>query len=93
MGSPESMQLHSYRRSINAGGASRRAAPAAVVAVAEADAAAAEIIGRDLDDHPVADAGADAKLAHLARHIGEQLMLVVEHDAVVAVRQNPVTVP
>ena len=47
-----------------------------------------EIVGRHLDDDPVADAGADAELAHLAGHVGEHLMLVVERDAVIAVRQN-----
>src|SRR6266851_2563864 len=56
--------------------------------VAEIDAAARQIVGRDLDDDPVADAGADAELAHLARHVGKDLMLVVEGDAVIAVRQD-----
>src|SRR6478736_2994345 len=35
-----------------------------------------------------ADAGADAELAHLAGHVGEQLMLVIELHAVITVRQN-----
>src|SRR5260370_28065846 len=56
--------------------------------VAEIDAAARQIVGRNLDDDPVADAGADAELAHLARHVGEDLMFVVEGDPVIAVRQD-----
>ena len=60
----------------------------ALALVAEVDAAAREIVRRDLDDHPVADAGADAELAHLARHIGENLVLVIERHAIIAVGQD-----
>src|SRR5262245_59301412 len=60
----------------------------ALALVAEIDAAAREIVGRDLHDDAVADAGADAELAHLARHIRENLMLVVERHAIVAVGQH-----
>src|SRR5262249_50081156 len=60
----------------------------AFVLVAEIDAAASEIVGRDLHHHAVADAGADAELAHLARHVRENHVVVVEGDAVIAVGQH-----
>src|SRR5262249_56035844 len=69
------------------GTAGRRGARAFVL-VAKIDAAAGEIVGRDLHDHAVADAGADAELAHLARHIRKNLVFVVEGDAVIAVGQH-----
>src|SRR5262245_12898667 len=66
----------------------RRTSRRAVTLVAEIDPAARQVVRRHLDDHAVADAGADAKLAHLPRHVSEQLMVIVERDAVVAVRQH-----
>src|SRR5262245_62706587 len=69
------------------GTAGRRGARVFVL-VAKIDAAACEIVGRDLHDHAVADAGADAELAHLARHIRENHVFVVEGDAVIAVGQH-----
>src|SRR3982074_2519906 len=60
----------------------------AIALVAKINAAAGEIVRRHFHDHPVADAGADAELAHLPRHIGEDLVLIVERDAVIAVRED-----
>src|SRR5712671_1188164 len=48
----------------------------AIALVAEADASALQIVRRHLHDHPVADAGADAEFPHLARRIGEDLVVV-----------------
>src|SRR6516164_104931 len=65
----------------------RRPHRASHVLVAEIDAASIEIIGGYFNDHPVADAGANPKFAHLAGHIGEQLVVVVEPHAIVSVRE------
>src|SRR5262249_29431571 len=65
----------------------RRRCGRAITLVAEIDSPAREIVGRDLDHHPVADAGAGAKLAHPARHGARELGRVVERPAVVAVGQ------
>src|SRR5262249_1865210 len=69
------------------GTACRRGARAFVL-VAEIDAAAGEIVGRDLHDHAGPDAGADAELKQLARHDPQKLWVVVEGDAVIAVGQH-----
>src|SRR6266436_815048 len=53
--------------------------------LAEIDASAREIVGRDFHDDPIADPGADAEFAHLARHVREDLVLIVERDAIIAV--------
>src|SRR5262245_27062072 len=69
-------------------GTARGGGGRAFALVAEIDAAAREIVGRNLHDDAVADAGADAELAHLARHIRENLVLVVERHAIIAVGQH-----
>src|SRR5262245_65905248 len=69
-------------------GTARGRGSRAFALVAEIDAAAREIVGRDLHDDTVAHAGADAELAHLARHIRENLVLVVERHAIIAVGQH-----
>src|SRR5262245_23886509 len=69
-------------------GTARGGGSRAFALVAEIDAAAREIVGRDLHDDTVAHAGADAELAHLARHIRENLVLVVERHAIIAVGQH-----
>src|SRR5262245_55620702 len=56
--------------------------------VAEADAPALQVVGRHFHDHAVADAGADAELAHLARRVGEDLVIVVELHTEIAVGQD-----
>src|SRR5581483_3642197 len=56
--------------------------------VAETDTAPRQIVRGHLHDHPIADPGADAELPHLARRIGEDLMVVVELDAEVSVRKD-----
>src|SRR5262245_21735918 len=56
--------------------------------MAEVDAAAIEIIGRHLDHDLVAHAGANAELAHLAGHVGEHFVIVVELDPIISVRQH-----
>src|SRR3569833_3271580 len=53
--------------------------------MAEADAAAAEIVRGHLDDDAVADAGADAEFAHLAGGIGQHLVSVIVFFSVVVV--------
>src|SRR5262245_16681148 len=69
-------------------GTARGGCGRAFALVPKIDAAAREIVGRDLHDDAVADAGADAELAHLARHICENLVLVVERHAIIAVGQH-----
>src|SRR3954452_5145273 len=59
-----------------------------VAAMAEADAAALQIVRRHLDDDAVADAGADAEFAHLAGRVGQDLVAVVELHAEISVRQD-----
>ncbi len=56
--------------------------------MAEADAAAIEIVGRHLDDDAIADTGADAELSHLAGGIRQHLVIVVEFHPEIAVREN-----
>jgi hypothetical protein len=56
--------------------------------VAEADAAALQVIGRHLDHDPVSGDGADAELAHLAGRIGQDLVVIVEAHPEVSVRQH-----
>jgi hypothetical protein len=42
------------------------------------DPAAVEVVGRDLDAHAVAREDADAVAAHLAGHVAQDLVAVVE---------------
>src|SRR4051812_32858230 len=56
-----------------------RAGPGALL-VAVGDAAAVEVVGRELDLHPVAGQDADVVAAHLAGDVTEDLMVVVELD-------------
>src|SRR4051812_41986553 len=56
--------------------------------VAEADAAAIEIVRRHLDDHAVTHAGPNAELAHLSRRVGEHHVLIVEFHAEVPIGQD-----
>src|SRR5258707_7698986 len=58
----------------------------AIALVAEADASALQIVRRHFHDHPVADAGADAEFAHLARPVGKDLLVVFEPPPEIAVR-------
>ncbi len=51
-------------------------------ALSERDAAAREVVRRELDGHPVARVDADAIAAHLARHVSEGLVVVVQRDAI-----------
>src|ERR1700674_4353949 len=51
------------------------------------DAPTFQIVGRHLDDDPVADAGTDAKPAHLSGIVGENLVIVVEANPVFAIGQ------
>ena len=52
------------------------------------DAALGQIVGRHLDQHLVARQHADAVLAHLARGMGDDLVVVLELDAKSRVRQQ-----
>src|SRR5690242_18460224 len=56
--------------------------------VAVDDPAALEIVGRELDLHPVAGQDADVVAAHLAGDVREHLELVVEADPEHGVRQG-----
>src|SRR5690606_31128900 len=56
-------------------------APTVDLLVAVGDAAAAEVVGGQLDLDPVAREDADAVLAHLAAEVTEHLVAVVERDA------------
>src|SRR3954469_9637442 len=69
-------------------GAACRRHRGAIPLVAKINAAAGKIVRRHLHNHPVADAGSDAELAHLPRHIGENLVFVVERDAIIAVGEH-----
>src|SRR5436305_3837971 len=51
------------------------------LAVAVDDPRAAQIVRRDLDPDAVARKDADAEAAHLARHVTQHLVVVVELDA------------
>src|SRR5680860_822557 len=59
---------------------SRSASAGAVLLVAVGDPAAVEVVGRELDLHPVAREDADVVAAHLARDMAEHLVVVVELD-------------
>src|SRR5262245_50327245 len=52
------------------------------------NAAARQVVGRQLHQHPVPGQDADEVLAHLARDVGEDLVLVLELDAEHGVRQR-----
>src|SRR5436305_6946534 len=52
-----------------------------VLAVAIDDARAVEVIGRQLAAHAITGEDADAKTPHLARHVAEHYVVVVELDA------------
>ena len=54
----------------------------------ETDPSTLQIVGRHLDDDTIADAGADAELAHLPRGVGQHLVLVIEFHPEVAVGQD-----
>src|SRR5262249_23847228 len=56
--------------------------------MAKTDAAALQIVRRHLYDHTVANSGTDAEFAHLARRIGEHLVLVVELHPEISIRKN-----
>jgi len=75
------------RRSIPA---ARRAAAGrcAGLDVAERDAPFAHVVGREFERHLVAREDADVVLAHLAGGVGDQLMAVVQRDAVAGVGQH-----
>jgi hypothetical protein len=55
------------------------------LAVAVDDAAALEVVRRELDPDPVARIDADPVAAHLACGVAERLVTVVERDAELAV--------
>eukprot|EP01038_Epipyxis_sp_PR26KG_P013821 gene13820-18535_t len=61
--------------------------------VAERDAALAQVVRRQLQRHLVAREDADVVLAHLARGVRDQLVAVVERDAVARIRQHLVHHP
>src|SRR4051812_25035249 len=58
------------------------------VQVAEADAAARNVVGRHLEAHAIAGDDADAPLAHLAARIGKYLRTVRELHTKLGVRQH-----
>src|SRR5918911_172568 len=65
------------------------ASRAAGLALAVDDPAAPEVVGRDLDLHPVARVDADPVAPHLAGGVAEGLVAVVEGDLVHAVAEGP----
>src|SRR5438067_11942528 len=56
--------------------------------VTKVDTSPAEIVRRNFDNDPVAYSRTDAKFPHLARDIGEQLMIVIELHPVVPVGED-----
>ena len=54
----------------------------------EHDPTLGKIVRRHLDVHAVTDDGADAKLAHLSRCIGDDLVLIVEEDGEAAIGED-----
>ncbi|MNU04666.1 hypothetical protein D3C72_2491710 [compost metagenome] len=54
----------------------------------ERDAALGQVVGRQLERDLVAGQDADVVLAHLAAAVGDQLVAVVERDAVARVGQD-----
>jgi len=56
--------------------------------LAKHDAALAEVVGGHLHANPVAHHRADAKLAHLARGVGDDPVFVFQHDAEAPVRED-----
>src|SRR5260370_34191444 len=53
--------------------------------LAEIDASAGELVARDFHDRAIADPGADAEFADLARHVRQDLVVIVERVALIAV--------
>src|SRR6185437_7686761 len=72
----------------DAPGGTEAGMPPAALFEAEGDAALAEVVGRHLDIDAVAGKHADAVLAHLARGVRQHLVIVVELDAEMRVRQQ-----
>src|SRR5258708_2988384 len=58
----------------------RRSADRWGSAIAITDAAAGQVVRAHLDTYPIAEQDADAKFAHLAARISQQLMPIVELD-------------
>lgn len=56
--------------------------------MAKGYAALAQIIGRHLNRHAIAGNRLDAELAHFAAHIGQYVVLVIQRDAIIPVRQH-----
>lgn len=65
-----------------------RRASLACVALTKNNPTLREIIGRHFEMHPVAHDRADAKFAHLAGSVGDNLVLVVEPDCEASVGKN-----
>lgn len=61
-------------------GAPSRRASLAGVALTKNDPTLGEIIGRHFEMHPVANHRANAKFAHLAGRVGDNLVLVIKPD-------------
>src|SRR3954453_2909551 len=57
------------------------AEPAPNLLVPVGDSAAVQVVGRELDLHPVTRKDADVVAAHLARDVAEDLVIVVQLDA------------
>src|SRR5690606_24476704 len=57
-------------------------------ALAIDDPALAEIVRRHLDAHQIAHDRADAELAHLPGRVSDDPVVVLQHDAEAAIREN-----
>src|SRR5215470_8306849 len=66
----------------------RRRRRRALVLVAEDDAALVQVVGRHLHGDLVAGERADAVLLHAAGGVGDDFVIVLEADAIAAVRQH-----
>ena len=69
-------------------GAPFRRASLAGVAFTKNNPALGEIVGRHFEMHPVAHDRPDAKFAHLAGSVGDDLMLVIEQDGEASIGKN-----
>lgn len=58
------------------------------VALTKNDSTLGEIIGRHFEMDPVAHDRADAKFAHLASRVGDNLVLVIEQDGEASIGEN-----
>src|SRR5271169_5923154 len=78
-GEPEAST--NFRRPITAARSFRQKGPTTISLEAIGDATFGQVVGRHLHQHLVAGEHADAVLAHAARRVGDDLVLILELNA------------